>query len=149
MSENLANDTSALEYIKSLTLLCVEDNKTTQLIYEMIFEDLVGNLICANDGQEGYQKFIDQEIDIIISDYDMPNLNGLDMIEKIRDLDKDIPIILVSAIEEISIVVKALQLNINNFVKKPIKIDEVIEAVISASKLLIAKIISKIKEIRK
>ena len=138
MSENLANNDSALQYVKSLTLLCVEDNKTTQLIYEMIFEDLVGKLICVNDGQEGYQKFLDEDIDIIISDYEMPNLNGLDMIEKIRVIDKYIPIILVSAIEEIDIIVKALQLNINNFVKKPIKKKVVIDAVISASKLLIA-----------
>ncbi len=134
----LEENSSALEYIKSLNLLIVEDNLTTQMIYDMIFEDLVGTLVFANDGADGYSKFIDNDIDIIISDYDMPILNGLEMIEKIRAKNKDIPIILVSAIEEITVIIKALHLNVNNFIKKPIKNNEVIETVIKASKLLIA-----------
>ena len=64
--------------------------------------------------------FIDEDIDIIISDYDMPILNGLDMIDKIRKINKDIPIVLVTAIQEIDVTVKALQLNVNNFLKKQI-----------------------------
>ena len=131
-------DTSVLDYLKSLTLLCVEDNKTTQLIYNSIFEDLVGEIIFAYNGEEGYKNFIHRNINIIISDYDMPILNGLDMIEKIRQTDKDIPIILVTAIQEIDVIVKALQLNVNNFLKKPIKSKEVMHAIENVSKILIA-----------
>ena len=68
----------------------------------------------------------------------MPRLNSLDMIEKIRLLNKDIPIIMVTAITEVDIIVKALQLNVNNFIKKPMKPQEVINAMIGASKLIIA-----------
>ncbi len=132
-------DSSVLDYLKSLTLLCVEDNKTTQLIYNSIFEDLVGKIIFAYDGEEGYKYFIDEDIDIIISDYDMPILNGLDMIDKIRKTNKDIPIVLVTAIQEIDITVKALQLNVNNFLKKPIKPNEVMHAIENVSKILIAE----------
>ncbi|MCF6309520.1 MAG: fused response regulator/phosphatase [Sulfurimonas sp.] len=132
-------DDSVLEYLKSLTLLCVEDNKTTQLIYNSIFEDLVGKIIFAYDGEEGYKYFINEDIDIIISDYDMPILNGLDMIDKIRKLNRDIPIVLVTAIQEIGVTVKALQLNVNNFLKKPIKPNEVMRAIENVSKILIAE----------
>ncbi len=131
-------DASVLEYLKSLTLLCVEDNKTTQLIYNSIFEDLVEEIVFAYDGEDGYKNFVDKKIDFIISDYDMPVLNGLDMIEKIRKVDKNIPIILVTAIQEIDVIVKALQLNVNNFLKKPIKSDEVMKAIEKALKILIA-----------
>lgn len=132
-------DSSVLEYLKSLTLLCVEDNKTTQLIYDSIFEDIVNEIIFADNGEDGYQKFIDNNIDLIISDYDMPILNGIDMIEKIRKINKDIPIILVTAIQEIDVTVKALQLNVNNFLAKPIKSDEVMKAIENVSKILIAE----------
>ena len=131
-------DTSVLDYLKSLTLLCVEDNKTTQLIYNSIFEDLVGEIVFAYNGEEGYENFINKNIDIIISDYGMPILNGLDMIEKIKQIDKDIPIILVTAIQEVDVIVKALQLNVNNFLKKPIKSKEVMHAIENVSKILIA-----------
>ncbi|MDQ1337263.1 MAG: two-component system, HptB-dependent secretion and biofilm response regulator, partial [Campylobacterota bacterium] len=109
-------DSSVLDYLKSLTLLCVEDNKTTQLLYNSIFEDLVKKVIFANNGEEGYQKFYDEDINLIIADYDMPVLNGIDMIKKIRSVNKDIPIILVSAIEDMDVIVQALQLNVNNFI---------------------------------
>ncbi|MDO9266569.1 MAG: response regulator [Sulfurimonas sp.] len=131
-------DSSVLDYLKSLTLLCVEDNKTTQLLYDAIFEGLVKKIIFANNGEDGYQKFYDEDINIIIADYDMPVLNGIDMIKKIRNIDKDIPIILVSAIQDIDVIVQALQLNVNNFIKKPIVAIEVMHAIENVSKLLIA-----------
>jgi CheY-like chemotaxis protein len=139
-------DSSVLDYLKSLTLLCVEDNKTTQLLYDAIFEGLVKKIIFANNGEDGYQKFYDEDINIIIADYDMPVLNGIDMIKKIRNVDKDIPIILVSAIQDIDVIVQALQLNVNNFIKKPIVAIEVMQAIENVSKLLIAN--NHIKEQR-
>jgi CheY-like chemotaxis protein len=139
-------DSSVLAYLKSLTLLCVEDNKTTQLIYDSIFENLVEKIVFADDGEDGYQKFCNEKIDLIISDYDMPVLNGIAMIEKIRNRNKNIPIILVSAIQDIDVIVQALQLNVNNFLKKPIKSIEVMQAIENVSKILIAD--NYLKDIR-
>lgn len=138
MLKNIEQDESVLEYIKSLTLLCVEDNKTTQLIYDSIFEDKIKKIYFADDGEDGYQKYLDKDIDLIISDYDMPILNGLDMIEKIRETDRDIPIVLVSAIEDIDVILRALNLNVNNFIKKPIINSEVMNTLANVSKVLIA-----------
>jgi len=131
-------DSSVLEYLKSVTLLCVEDNKTTQLIYASIFEDLVEKIIFAYDGEDGYNKFCDEPVDLIISDYGMPLLNGIEMIKKIRDIDRNIPIILVSSIEDMDVIVEALKLNVNNFFKKPIVSVDVMQAIENVSKLLIA-----------
>ena len=125
-------------YMLSLTLLCVEDNKTTQVLYKSALEDKVKKLIFADDGLEGFQKFSENKIDIIISDYSMPVLNGIEMIKKIRVLDKEIPIILISAIDEISVVVESLKLGVNNFVSKPVVVTEMYEAINNASKLLLA-----------
>ena len=137
-AEPITIEDSALEHVKSLTLLCVEDDITTQLMYRSIFEEFVKELVFARNSKDGYEQYLDKDIDIIISDYDMPRLNSLDMIEKIRLLNKDIPIIMVTAITEVDIIVKALQLNVNNFIKKPMKPQEVINAMIGASKLIIA-----------
>jgi len=138
ISNPIEIDDNVLEHMSSLTLLCVEDDKSTQLLYEAIFEDYVKNIIYADDGEDGLEKFLTKNIDVIISDYDMPKLNGLEMAKKIRISNKDIPIILVTAISEVDVIVKALQLDVNNFIKKPIHAPEVINALVSVSKLIIA-----------
>jgi len=131
-------DDSVLEYLKSSTLLCVEDSKSTQFIYRSLFEDLVKEIVCASNGEEGYEKFCNEDIDLVVSDYNMPILNGIEMIRKIRDIDRDIPIILVSSIQDIDVIVQALQLNVSNFLKKPIVTAEVMQSIENVSKLLIA-----------
>lgn len=135
--QRISVDDTIIEFMQSLTLLCIEDNITTQLLYDSIFEDYVGKIIFANDGQDGYEKYDSSDIDIIITDYDMPNLNGLEMIKKIRKSDKGIPIILVTAISEADVIIEALNLNVNNFIRKPIKPSEIIQALISTSKLIL------------
>ena len=138
MIDDIEKENVVLKFIKSLTLLCVEDSKTTRLIYKLLFEKQVKKIIFACNGEDGCHKFVENDVDIIITDNYMPKLDGLDMIEIIRKADKDVPIILVSAIEDISIITKALRLNVNNFIQKPIKNNDVLEAFMAASKVLIA-----------
>lgn len=131
----------------SLTLLCVEDNVTTQLLYESIFEEHVQELIFAVDGEDGYLKFLEHSVDIIITDYSMPTLNGLEMVEKIRHSNRDIPIILASAIDDTEVIIKALHLGVNGFVRKPFVQGELLKALEDASKILLAnKVIQERRE---
>ena len=129
----------ALQNLKSLTLLCVEDNKTTQMLYKTSFEKLFKNIYFAYDGEEGYDIFTQNSIDIIISDFDMPKLNGLEMIEKIREDDSNIPIILISAIEDVKLFKLSLQLGINSFVSKPSNLKETLHSLEKSSQLLMDK----------
>ena len=138
MIYGIEENKSTLEYIKSLNILCVEDDKTTQVLYEALLEDVVGDIELAYNGEEGYQKFLDKKIDIIITDYDMPILNGLEMMQKIRATNQNIPIILVSAIEQIEVLTKAIEHGVKNFVKKPIIKYELVDALKHASQHLMA-----------
>ena len=131
---------------ENLTLLYVEDNKTTQILLSSICEDLVDKIIFANDGQEGYEKYLNNKVDIIITDYEMPNLNGLEMCEKIRAKDEEIPIILVSAIENTTQIVRALQLGINKFIQKPINAIEITTAIEETAKILMANELIKLEK---
>ncbi len=132
-------DSNMLEYMKSLTLLCVEDSEDIRKIYKTIFEVFIDDIIFAVDGKDGYEKYIDSgSVDIIVTDYYMPKLDGLGMVEKIRQSDKDIPIMLITAIDDKEVIVKALRLHVNNFIQKPIKQNEIIDALVDSSKLIIA-----------
>ena len=127
-----------LAYLKTLTLLCVEDNRTTQILYSSLLEEYVKDIIFASDGEDGYKKFSQSTIDIIITDYDMPKQNGLQMIQRIQEIDTGTPIIFVSTIEDVNVIVSAISLDVNSFVKKPINTDELIHSLEKATKLLIA-----------
>ena len=127
-----------LSFLKSSTILCIEDDLATSFIYETIFKDSVKNLIFAENGKEGYEVFLENNIDIIITDYFMPKLNGIEMIKEIRKKDSKIPIILVSSIEDLDVIKSAINLHIHNFIEKPIETSRLIGAVINSSKILMA-----------
>lgn len=127
-----------LGYLKSSTILCIEDDLSTNFIYEAIFKDSIKTLIFAENGEDGYKAYLENDVDIIITDYFMPKLNGIEMIKKIRKKDSKIPIILVSSIEDLDVIKSAIGLHIHNFIEKPVKTSRLVDAVINCSKVLIA-----------
>ncbi len=118
-----------MEIIKEtqkLTLLYVEDNKDTIDSSLLIFDDFFKNTIIANNGMEGLEKFKNNNIDIIITDINMPVMNGLKMIKEIRESDNEIPIIITSAYNETEYFQESIKLNIEAYMLKPINLTEFI-----------------------
>ena len=113
---------------QNLTLLYVEDNKHSVETSMLVFNDFFNNIILADNGKMGIEKFNSNDIDIIITDINMPVMGGLEMIEEIRKLDNEIPIIITSAYNEISYFQESIKLNIDVYLLKPIKLAELIGA---------------------
>jgi len=131
-------DKGLLDFLQTLTVLCVEDEKDIREVYNSIFTRLAKTVIFANDGKDGLKQYKNNKVDIIITDQQMPRMNGVDMVAKIRETDQDIPIILITAFNNPELLTKALNLNINSFVQKPIRHNEVIYALEKVTKILIA-----------
>jgi CheY-like chemotaxis protein len=112
---------------EKLTLLCVDDSPTIQLMYKNFFETTFKEVVFAEDGLKGLE--LSQNVDIIITDYNMPNMNGLTMMSHIRKLDENIPLILVTSFEDIEILKEAIQLGASSFVQKPFEKEELFIAV--------------------
>ncbi len=130
-------------HLQKMTLLCVDDSQTTQLIYKSVFEIIFGKVLTVSNGQEGWEVFKNEAVDIIITDYSMPVMNGIEMIEKIRSSTADIPIVLVTAIDETEVIVKALNLGVHNFLYKPFDVSELSESIENAAKVVIANDVLK------
>ena len=73
----------------------------------------------AANGKEGLQAWQQIHPDVIISDIDMPVMNGFEMVERIRETDGDVIIIFTSALTSPNDVKAGYRLGINNYVKKP------------------------------
>ncbi|UCN00246.1 EAL domain-containing protein [Sulfurimonas sp. SWIR-19] len=107
-------------YSQSLKLLYVEDDIDAREITTMLLEDFFDTIIVAENGQEGLEKFQKERVDIVITDINMPHMNGLEMAKKIRAIDIEVPIIILSAHNEEDFFLKSIQIGINGYLLKPI-----------------------------
>ncbi|NPA65306.1 MAG: EAL domain-containing protein [Epsilonproteobacteria bacterium] len=115
-----------IEYSKDLTLLYVEDNADAREMSQMIFESIFKKVIVAEDGEEGFEKFKNNKVDLIITDINMPRLNGLEMCQKIREIDSEIPLIILSAHNEENFFIQSIEIGINGYLLKPIDLDQLL-----------------------
>ena len=104
-----------------IKLLLVEDDVSLAYIEKTGLEDIIGGyeVVTATNGKEGLQAWQDSKPDVIISDIDMPVMNGFEMVERIRETDQDVIIIFTSALTSPNDVKAGYRLGINNYVKKP------------------------------
>ncbi len=81
-------------------ILLVDDEESIQIVYREEFEDDGYQVISALNGEEGLLKFTQEKPDIVILDIQMPGMNGIEVLRKMKMLDPTIPIILSSAYQE-------------------------------------------------
>ncbi|MEA1955368.1 MAG: response regulator [Campylobacterota bacterium] len=109
---------------KNITLLYVEDNIEVRESTLELLALYYKNIVSAVDGQDGVHKFKNNKIDIVITDINMPNKNGLEMIEEIRKIDIDIPIIVTSAYSETEYLMQSIKLNVYGYIFKPVDTEQ-------------------------
>ena len=118
-----------LENSKDLSVLYIEDDielqKSTLKFFLNFFEDID----CAKDGTEGLSKYKEQLVskkktyDIVISDINMPNMNGIEMSKHIKVINPDQVIIIITAFNEVEYLNDAIDLGIKGFLTKPLEIN--------------------------
>ncbi|GAB6073370.1 EAL domain-containing protein [Nautilia lithotrophica] len=116
-----------MKFTKNFNVLYVEDNKDALEETKLIFEKFFRNVITAKDGLEGLEKFNSNQIDLIITDINMPKLNGLEMIKKIKEKSPNINTLVVSAYNETEYFIEAIKLGVDGFILKPFEIDQFVE----------------------
>jgi len=134
--ENLDN---IIKYSKQLNLLYVEDNEDARVNSLFIFEEFFNEIFVAVDGEDGFELFSQKQesIDIIITDINMPRLNGLEMLEKIREIDKQIPVLVLSAYNESNFFMESIKLDVDGYLLKPIDLEQFLST--------LSKVVEKVK----
>ena len=109
---------------KTLKLLYVEDDDVARSSTLEMLENFFIDITVAVDGEDGLQKFNDNNFDIILSDINMPKLNGIGMLKAIRDVDKDISILFLSAHNEASYMLDSIRYGVDGYILKPLEIEQ-------------------------
>ena len=116
--------TEVMSATKKLTLLYVEDNKEARASTLNILHEFFDDIVIGVDGEDGFEKFKENQIDLIITDINMPKMNGLEMLQKIKGLNEDIPSLIFSAYNEASFFVDSIKIGIEGYLLKPINFDQ-------------------------
>jgi two-component system, OmpR family, response regulator VanR len=115
--------------LKNKSVLFVEDDEIIKSQLTEVLEMLFKEVYTASNGKDAYDIYEDESPDIIISDIKMPVLDGLALAEKIRLHDYEIPIILLTSFTEQELLIHAVNLSIDGYIIKPIKLETLIQTV--------------------
>ena len=108
------------EVLKQVKVLYVEDDNEIRPIVERGLRRRVKELAVAVDGLDGLEKYKTFAPDIILTDIKMPNMDGLEMSEKIKSINKDIQIIIMSAHSESEFLFRSIDMGIDGYLLKPV-----------------------------
>jgi diguanylate cyclase (GGDEF)-like protein len=126
---------------KQLTLLLVEDDaemrETTREFLGSFFE----HIILAVDGEDGLKKFQEHKIDFLVTDINMPNMNGLELISNIRQVQEDLPIIILSAHTESKYFTESIRYSVDGYLLKPFDMEHFL--------YVLSKIVKRLENARK
>ena len=107
-----------------MELLLVEDESSVISLIQrgLKYEDF--QISVATDGLSGLKLASSKKFDLIILDVMLPNMNGLDVCRQIRKFDEDVPILILTALDQTEDVVEAFNRDADDYMTKPFKLEE-------------------------
>ena len=103
-----------------MKFLLVDDSTTMRNIQKKILSGLGHKDVCeAADGVLALAAFNAERPDVVFVDWNMPNMDGLTLVKKIREVDKNVLLMMVTTEAEKARVVEAIKAGVNNYVVKP------------------------------
>lgn len=106
-----------------MKILLLEDNKTLNETIKLKFENSGYKVYNYIDGQEAYDN-ITEGFSCFILDINVPNIDGIKILKKIREYYNEVPVIIISSTVELDIIKKSYDFGCNDYLKKPFFIDE-------------------------
>lgn len=110
--------------LKTKTVLIADDDIKLLNYLKNILEIFFNKVHTAENGQEAYELYNNEDIDIIITDYVMPIMNGYELCNKIRKVNEEIILIIISNYSQKEKLLKSIPLQLNKYIIKPIDYDE-------------------------
>ena len=104
-------------------IMIVEDEQIERESLKNLMEELkpqISEIIVAENGEQGYKKYLDYHPDIILTDIYMPKLDGLEMIEKIRETNQEVICLILTSYNYFNYAQKAIRLKVEDFILKPV-----------------------------
>ena len=138
-----------LAFLKTLTVLLVEDDPQALEEIAVFLRRRVGTLLTATDGSLGLAAFGAGRPQLVLTDIQMPHLDGLGLVEQIRALDPGVPVIILTAFEQADYLLRSIELGIDRYLLKPIQLAPLEAALQACAHRLRAEHELRLQEARK
>lgn len=123
-----------IEVGKDFTVLYVEDDARLQVETAKMLDRIFKKIFVASDGEEGLEYFKNNEIDLVITDIEMPVMDGLKMSQSIKQVDQNCPIVVVSAYTDVEYFLDAIEFDVDFYVLKPVNTQKLLQTLLKACK---------------
>ena len=114
---------------KNPNIVYIEDNRFNIKLIQNLGEKLGFNIKAFENPKEGLEYCLDNDVDLLLVDYMMPELNGIDLVNMLKKEKPDIPIIMITAIDDLKLRKTATLTGIDMFLPKPVNANDFKEAV--------------------
>jgi len=112
-----------------MKILVIEDEIGIANFLKQGLEEEGYEVIVAYDGKSGFEKAQSQKVDIILLDWILPQMLGIDVCKEIRKEDSKTPILFLTAKDTIQETIEGLKAGANDYIKKPFSFDELVERI--------------------
>ena len=123
-------DENLIEQFKNYSILCVEDENGIRKRLVNTLKYYFKDVLEAKNGEDGYDLYYEYKPDIILSDIEMPEQNGIDMVSQIRKNDLDTIIIMVTAYSNEEYLLNLINLKVNHYILKPVNSENLLNGII-------------------
>ncbi|MFA7084067.1 MAG: response regulator [Arcobacteraceae bacterium] len=125
-----------IQKLRNLKLLFVEDEEDLITIIEETLKKLQSNFLTARNGEEALKVLENNDdIDAVITDINMPLMNGIELVEQMNKRGWSIPVIVMSAHTETQYLEKAKELGVKNYLLKPFDFIKFIDLIVDVEKM--------------
>ncbi len=111
------------------TILIVDDDESILETFRGILEDEGYEVITASSGEKALTYFIELSTDVVLLNVWMPGMDGIETLKSIREINKEVPVIMISGHSNIDTVVQAIKLGAYDFIEKPLSLERVLVTV--------------------
>ncbi len=103
-----------------MKILVVDDSSMTRMVAKKTLNSLgIKDVLEAEDGNVALSIFKQEQVDCIFTDWNMPQMSGLELLKAIREINTTVPIIMVTTEGSRTKVVEAIQAGVNDYLVKP------------------------------
>lgn len=112
-----------------MNILIIEDETGISSFLEQGLQEEGYNVSCKPNGKDGLELFKKEKFDLVLLDWMLPKMNGLDVCKKIREIDTQTPVLFLTAKDTVQETIDGLKAGANDYIKKPFSFDELLERI--------------------
>ncbi len=113
-------------------ILVIDDEKAMRQAYKTVLEKMDCQVDMAEDGIDGIERFLNKIYDVVITEFNLDMLDGMQMLEHFQQIDPKVPIIFSSSLADDDIIQEVLENGAVDFLPRPAKVDDLLISISKA-----------------